>query len=75
MQRIIKDSYIFQYAENRKTDLLVYVYKVKNVNLYLKDLDNESIRDLKKGGFIEVNFYDELFLSSKDNLLQIIENY
>jgi len=75
MQRIIKDSYIFQYAENRKEDLLIYVYKVKNVNLYLKDLDNESIRDLKKGGFIEVNFYDELFLYNKDHLLQTIENY
>jgi hypothetical protein len=75
MKRIIKDSYVFQYAENRKTDLLVYVYKVKHVNLYLKDLDNESIRNLKKQGFIDNDFYDELFLSSKDNLLQIIENY
>jgi hypothetical protein len=75
MQRIIKGKFLFQYAENRKEDLIVYVYKVKHVNLYLKDLDNESIRNLKKQGFIDNDFYDELFLSSKDNLLQIIENY
>jgi len=72
MQRIIKDGFLFQYAENRKTDLIMYVYKINKIN---ENVFNDSVRDLKESGFIDLDFYDELFLYSKDHLLNCIENY
>jgi len=72
MQRIINDGFVFQYAENRKDDLIVYVYKINKIN---ENIFNDSVRDLKEAGVIENDFYDELFLYSKDHLLQTIENY
>jgi len=55
VNRIIKDGFIFQYAENRKNDLIVYVYKINKIN---ENVFNDSIRDLKEAGVIEAGFYD-----------------